>query len=125
MPLQCCCYHEVRKNRDYREQAYILRFGLGGWLIDALRTADPQTTSGPENRRSSSPAAAVQAAGEGPGSQLIRVSISTLLVVVGGGYPIRYQKGFAVSGLDQVDALVFHAGTRVEAGRAVTNGGRV
>ena len=47
------------------------------------------------------------------------------VILASGGYPIRYEKGFAISGLDQVDALVFHAGTKVEAGRAVTNGGRV
>lgn len=47
------------------------------------------------------------------------------VILASGGYPIRYEKGFAISGLDQVDALVFHAGTKVEAGHAVTNGGRV
>ncbi len=47
------------------------------------------------------------------------------VILASGGYPTSYEKGFAISGLDQVDTLVFHAGTKVEAGGAVTNGGRV
>ena len=35
-------------------------------------------------------------------------------------------KGFEISGLDKVeDSLVFHAGTKLENGKIVTNGGRV
>ena len=48
-----------------------------------------------------------------------------------GGYPGSYDTGFEVSGLDleSPDTLVFHAGTRLDAGhgeeRVVTSGGRV
>ena len=52
---------------------------------------------------------------------------SCCLVLASGGYPVSYQKGYPIEGLDQVkDAVVFHAGTkRNEQGQIVNNGGRV
>ncbi len=48
------------------------------------------------------------------------------LVLASGGYPLAYEKGKVIDGLDQVkDAVVFHAGTAERDGRIVTNGGRV
>jgi phosphoribosylamine--glycine ligase len=51
------------------------------------------------------------------------------VVCASGGYPTSYEKGFPISGLQQAakleDVVVFHAGTRLEAGRVVTDGGRV
>lgn len=49
------------------------------------------------------------------------------LVLASGGYPLKYEKGNVISGLDQVEnAVVFHAGTKLnETGDFVTNGGRV
>lgn len=50
------------------------------------------------------------------------------VVLASGGYPGTYATGLPISGLDTVEtnALVFHAGTkRDDAGRVVTNGGRV
>ncbi len=49
------------------------------------------------------------------------------LVLASGGYPVQYQKGYPITGLDQVEgAVVFHAGTkRNEQGQFVNNGGRV
>ncbi len=50
------------------------------------------------------------------------------IVAVSGGYPGEYQKGLPIDGLDLVqedDAIVFHAGTKQEEDRTVTNGGRV
>ena len=43
------------------------------------------------------------------------------------GYPGSYEKGFAIEGLNKPasDCLVFHAGTKEEDGKIVTNGGRV
>jgi len=52
-------------------------------------------------------------------------TVSTVMLV-SGGYPGSYKKGKEISGLDQVkDSVVFHAGTKVEDGRVVSNGGRV
>ncbi len=51
---------------------------------------------------------------------------SCCLVLASGGYPIAYEKGKEITGLDQVkDAVVFHAGTRKQDGKFLTNGGRV
>lgn len=49
------------------------------------------------------------------------------VVMVSGGYPKSYPKGFTINGLDQVssEAIVFHAGTKAEDGVIKTNGGRV
>ncbi len=49
------------------------------------------------------------------------------VVVAPQGYPGSYETGLPISGLDEMpaDALVFHAGTRLEDSRVLTSGGRV
>lgn len=50
------------------------------------------------------------------------------VVLAAGGYPAGYNKGDAISGLENVDsdnAKVFHAGTALRDGQVVTQGGRV
>jgi phosphoribosylamine--glycine ligase len=43
-----------------------------------------------------------------------------------GGYPEHYDKGFPITGLQNVDgAVVFHCGTKFDGEAIVTNGGRV
>ena len=55
-----------------------------------------------------------------------RDEASCCLVLASGGYPVSYEKGKEITGLDQVhDAVVFHAGTKLENGKYYTNGGRV
>jgi len=51
---------------------------------------------------------------------------ATTVMLVSGGYPESYEKGKVISGIDNTrDVLVFHAGTKMEAGQTVTSGGRV
>jgi phosphoribosylamine--glycine ligase len=51
---------------------------------------------------------------------------ATTIMVVSGGYPEAYEKGKEITGLDTIkDSLVFHAGTKLENGKVVSNGGRV
>ncbi|MFV1884247.1 MAG: phosphoribosylamine--glycine ligase [Balneola sp.] len=48
------------------------------------------------------------------------------VVLTSGGYPEAYEKGKEITGVENVQvALVFHAGTKKEAGKLLTNGGRV
>jgi phosphoribosylamine--glycine ligase len=52
--------------------------------------------------------------------------IATTVIMVSGGYPGNYEQGFLLRNLDKSgDALVFHAGTRLESDSVVTAGGRV
>jgi len=53
-----------------------------------------------------------------------RAAVTVMLV--SGGYPEAYEKGKVISGLNQVkDSIVFHAGTKAQADKILTNGGRV
>jgi phosphoribosylamine--glycine ligase len=48
------------------------------------------------------------------------------VMLVSGGYPGSYQKGYPITGIDQVEgSVVFHAGTALKDKEVVTNGGRV
>ncbi|OQY45174.1 MAG: phosphoribosylamine--glycine ligase [Desulfobacteraceae bacterium 4572_87] len=50
------------------------------------------------------------------------------VVMAAGGYPIRYEKGDAITGLPETDAeggKIFHAGTALKDDQVVTSGGRV
>jgi phosphoribosylamine---glycine ligase len=54
--------------------------------------------------------------------------VACTVMAVSGGYPGDYEKGKEITGLDAVlpaDVLLFHAGTAVQHGQVVTQGGRV
>lgn len=47
------------------------------------------------------------------------------VVLASKGYPESYEKGFLIEGLQDVNGLVYHMGTRYSDGKYYTNGGRV
>ncbi len=54
---------------------------------------------------------------------------SVCVVMASGGYPGKYEKGMEIKGLKAIEAyddmVVFHAGTKVQDGKILTDGGRV
>ena len=53
-------------------------------------------------------------------------SCATLgIVLASKGYPGSYEKGYAITGLEAVDGVVYHMGTAAKEGQIVTAGGRV
>ena len=57
---------------------------------------------------------------------IIRPETAVTVMIVSGGYPDSYGKGFPVSGTGNVsESTLFHAGTGIKDGLLVTSGGRV
>ena len=51
---------------------------------------------------------------------------ATTVMLVSGGYPEAFEKGKVITGLENIEnSIVFHAGTKLDNGNVVSNGGRV
>lgn len=116
---------------DYRGFIFFGLMNCGGdpYVIEYnVRMGDPETES-VMPRIGSDLLAHLAAAARGDLSgerlEILRQSAVTC-IVVSGGYPDKYAKGYPISGLDRMEPLtVFSAGTAVKDGKTVTSGGRV
>ena len=116
---------------DYRGFIFFGLMNCGGdpYVIEYnVRMGDPETES-VMPRIGSDLLAHLAAAARGDLSgerlEILRQSVVTC-IVVSGGYPDKYAKGYPISGLDRMEPLiVFSAGTSVKDGKTVTSGGRV
>jgi phosphoribosylamine--glycine ligase len=52
--------------------------------------------------------------------------VAATVMLVSGGYPLAYEKHIPISGLRDINqSIVFHAGTKIQDNKILTNGGRV
>ena len=116
---------------DYKGFLFIGLMNMGGdpYVIEYnVRMGDPESQV-VIPRIKNDFANLLTAAGKGElGKIAIEIDPSTAVTVVmaAGGYPGSYEKGKEISGLEDINgATVFHAGTRRDQGKTVTNGGRV
>ena len=117
---------------DYKGFIFIGLMNMGGnpYVIEYnVRMGDPETQV-VLPRIKSDLVDILEATANGTLDQVsfdIEEQAATTVVMVSGGYPGSYPKGYEISGIDAVnEATVFHAGTKLdENGTVVTNGGRV
>jgi len=118
---------------DYRGFIFIGLMNCGGdpYVIEYnVRMGDPETES-VMTRISSDLLSHLEAAAKGRLSgEKIEISpeAAVTVVMVSGGYPGSYPKGYPISGLDRAaskGATLFHMGTKLSDGQVVTSGGRV
>lgn len=120
-----------REAIDYKGFIFVGIMNVGGspFVIEYnARMGDPETQAIMPRIKSDFVELLVAAAkGELKGKQIeIDPHHSVTVALVSGGYPGDYQKGKTIHGLHPAaDELIFHAGTRNETGRIVTEGGRV
>lgn len=107
----------------------LMNVGGDPWVIEYnCRMGDPETESVIPRIKSDLLDALWKCANGRLNEASIEVDTRTAacVVAVSGGYPGDYEKGKKIKGLPQDgDSLVFHAGTKLENGILVTNGGRV
>lgn len=116
---------------DYRGFIFFGLMNCGGdpYVIEYnVRMGDPETESVMPRIGSDLLQHMVAAArGDLSGERMeILPESAVTCIIVSGGYPGKYGKGYPISGLENIgDITVFNAGTAVKDGSLVTSGGRV
>lgn len=116
---------------DYRGFIFFGLMNCGGepYVIEYnVRMGDPETESVMLRIDSDLLAHMAAAARGNLSAEAIKVSdrAAVTAIIVSGGYPEKYGKGYPISGLDALtDITAFNAGTSLKDGCLVTSGGRV
>ena len=119
------------ENMDYRGFIFFGLMNCGGdpYVIEYnVRMGDPETESVMLRIDSDLLAHMAAAAGGNLSGEMIKMSrqAAVTAILVSGGYPEKYGKGYPISGLEALtDITVFNAGTAMKDGKLVTSGGRV
>lgn len=120
-----------KENIDYRGFIFIGLMNVEGdpYVIEYnVRMGDPETQVVIPRIENDLLPVLLAAARQNLKSVQIQVSpdVATTVVMVSEGYPGSYEKGKEISGLSDIKgAQVFHAGTRSDQGKVLTQGGRV
>ena len=119
------------ENMDYRGFIFFGLMNCGGdpYVIEYnVRMGDPETESVMLRIDSDLLAHMAAAAGGNLSGEMIKMSrqAAVTAILVSGGYPEKYGKGYPISGLEALtDITAFNAGTAMKDGKLVTSGGRV
>lgn len=121
----------MAENIDYKGFIFVGLMNVGGdpYVIEYnVRMGDPETES-VFPRIDSDVVSLFEAMGQGRLNEAqlsINPATAACVMMVAGGYPESYKKGDEITGIERVEnALVFHAGTKLDSGKVLTNGGRV
>lgn len=120
-----------REAIDYKGFIFVGIMNVGGspFVIEYnARMGDPETQAiMPRIKSDFVELLIATAKGELKGNEIeIDPHHTVTVAMVSGGYPGSYEKGKVISGLTKdTDDLIFHAGTKADDGKIVTEGGRV
>ncbi|MGI9542090.1 MAG: phosphoribosylamine--glycine ligase [Cyclobacteriaceae bacterium] len=120
-----------QENMDYCGFVFIGLMNVDGapFVIEYnVRMGDPETQAVLPRIDNDIVPLLMASANQTLGSHTIEIDplYATTVVLVSGGYPEAYQKGKAITERAyHQESLVFHAGTTINEGQLVTNGGRV
>ena len=119
-----------KEGLDYTGFVFIGLMNVGGdpYVIEYnVRMGDPETQA-VFPRIQTDFVDLMSAAGKGElGGVTLQLNdkVNTTVIMASGGYPGSYDKGKAITGLANPEALIFHAGTAESGSEIVTSGGRV
>ncbi len=121
----------LKDNIDYTGFIFfgLIKVGDDPYVIEYnCRMGDPETESVIPRIENDLVELFIACANKKLGSYELRISKknAATVMIVAGGYPGDYEKGKAISGIDNMrSSFAFHAGTTLEGGVVKTNGGRV